>query len=112
MSDSLIEKVLEHYGADLHRTHGTGWRPIKCPFHDDRMASGSVNLDKGAFRCHACGVKGDAIGLIKTQEGIGYVDALRFAEDSLGAVVGDISRAARGSAPKRQPSRWREKLFQ
>ena len=29
-----------------------------CPFHDDKNPSLSVNLETGAFNCHACGAKG------------------------------------------------------
>ena len=31
---------------------------MRCPFHDDRKASLSLNLDEGTFNCHACNEKG------------------------------------------------------
>lgn len=104
-----IAAVLEHYGASLHRVSEHGWRPLKCPFHDDKQASASVNLTKGAFKCHGCDAKGDAIGLIKSQEGLDFNGALQFAQEVLGRSVGDVSRSAQ--RPKRKPSRWREQLF-
>ena len=107
-TELTIAVVLEHYGADLHRTQTVGWRPLKCPFHDDRTASASVNLSKGGFRCHACGVSGDSIKLIMEQEGLGYKDAVAFAETTLGQVVGGVRRPA--NEPKRRPSRWRDRL--
>jgi DNA primase len=112
MTELSIAAVLEHYGADVHRVSETGWRPVKCPFHDDRLASGSVNLSKNGFRCHACGVHGDAIGLVMEREGMGYIDALSFASSVLGASIPDVPRSARRREAKRQPSQWRTRLFQ
>lgn len=42
----------------LSRANGTGWAQGKCPFHDDRNASLSVNVTDahGGWRCFAgCG---------------------------------------------------------
>ena len=113
-----IAAVLEHYGATMPHTYGNAWRPMRCPFTDghsrgDRVLSASVSTGKNAFVCHACGVKGDAISLIKLREGLDYVGALTFAQEVLGQSVGDVSRAAHrpGGAKRNAPSRWREKLF-
>lgn len=107
-----IAAVLEHHGADLHRVRETGWQPLRCPYHNDRTASASVNLAKGAFCCHACGVKGSAISLLMDREGLDYEGALQFAEEALGQSVERVPQSARRGASKRQPSRWRERLFQ
>ena len=32
-----------------------------CPFHDDTRPSLSINMEKGWYRCHACGAKGGGI---------------------------------------------------
>lgn len=61
-----IKAVLEAHGATVKDR--TGWQPIKCPYHGDTTASASVNVAKGAFNCHACGVKGDAYSLIQEWE--------------------------------------------
>lgn len=109
IDDGLMAVVLVHYGADLTRVATVGWKPVKCPFHPDRTASASVNLNLGGFRCHACDVKGDALKLIMEQEGISYKDAVTFAKEVLGQSVGDLRGPA--SQQKRRPSRWRDKLF-
>jgi DNA primase len=106
----MIDKVLEHYGADLHRIRETGWQNVKCCFHEDAHASASVNLAKGGFACHACGIKGDAISLIKLREGLDYRGALTFAETVLGQSVGDLRRPASHDQPRRV-SQWRDKLL-
>jgi hypothetical protein len=46
---------LEH-GVNLQGRHG--WVLAKCVFHEDRHPSLSVNVESGAFACHACGAKG------------------------------------------------------
>lgn len=110
MAELTITQVLEHYGADLTRVRPYGWRSIKCPFHGDRMASASVNLEKGAFACHACGMKGDAISLIKRNEKLDYRSALEFAERELGSVVSGLRGTIRDRKPERR-QRWRDRLL-
>ncbi len=74
-----IEAVLAHYGAEhVPERRGTGWRPMRCPFHDDGHASASVNEE--AFYCHTCGVKGDGLALIQQQENCTFPAALELAK--------------------------------
>lgn len=40
----------------------SNWNMAKCPFHDDKHASLSVNAKHGGYICHACGAKGNMIG--------------------------------------------------
>lgn len=44
---------------------GAGWVAIHCidPEHDDGEKSASVNPWLGGYRCHACGLTGDAYAL-------------------------------------------------
>ncbi len=61
---------------------------VRCPFHEDRRPSLSVDLDRGVFHCFACGLGGGA---------------RRFAE-----LVGE--RIERWSRPRPRPDRlapWR-----
>jgi len=106
--DVSIAEVLEHYGGFVS-VPDTGWRAIRCPFHDDKTASGSVNLELGAYRCHACGITGDGIKLIQRQENLDFGGAIEFARSVLGASVEDISPPASKRKPKRSP--WSKTLF-
>lgn len=90
-----IARVLDHCGAD-YVPDGYGWRKMRCPFHDDREASAAVNVDAGAFTCHACGVRGDGYSLIRHHLGVDdWRTVLAAAEGfvSEGAVVpvGEVS---------------------
>ena len=81
---SRLGAVLKHYapkGIVLppDRAALGRWTKIRCPFHDDRRPSASVNALY--FRCHACGMHGDAIQLVMEKEGIGFKEALTFIEE-------------------------------
>jgi len=77
-----IEEYLHYIGAAVP-SMGSGWRKMKCPFHNDSHASAAVNYDKNAFICHGCGVKGDVYSLIMYKEGGDYREALKFAASVL-----------------------------
>ena len=74
-----IEDYLASINARLP-SHSAGWKPMRCPFHDDRNASAGINIDEGKFKCHACEVSGDVYALIMYKEGINYIEAVKFAE--------------------------------
>jgi DNA primase len=84
-----IVKVLEFYGAE-GVPEGVN-RPLRCPFHDDRTASASVDTEAGLFNCHGCGIGGDAIKLIQIQEGVSFEDAKRRAEKITGESYDNVS---------------------
>ena len=56
---SKLPTPIVYYTERNFRLVGNGnWRKTICPFHDDSRPSLSVNVDSGAFKCFACGVKG------------------------------------------------------
>lgn len=66
----------------LGRPNGSGWASVRCPFHEDRTASLSINLQHGGWRCHAgCG-SGDWLGFHMKLSGKAFAEAVR---DLLGA---------------------------
>jgi DNA primase len=77
-----IEEYLHYIGADTPAVN-SGWRKMKCPFHNDSHASAAVNYDKNAFICHGCGVKGDVYSLIMYKEGGDFREAVNFAASVL-----------------------------
>ena len=77
---TLADLVLAK-GLTLGRPNPEGWQAAKCPFHDDKTESLSVNVSlgrSGAFRCHAagCGAKGDAVSWL-VHDGLTVAEALR-----------------------------------
>ena len=99
MEKPSIEEYLNYIGAATPAM-GSGWRKMKCPFHDDSHASAAVNYDKNAFVCHGCGIKGDTFSLIMDRERINYREAVQFAASVLTS----------GNTEVRQQDRTRTRL--
>ena len=68
---------------------------VKCPFHNDRTASMSVNLEKGTWFCHACDVGG---GLLDFERKL----TEKPDEECWTAINSSIGRAA----PKANKQKW------
>ena len=69
--------------VDLLREDGVKLRgkgpeiAAKCPFHDDRTPSMSVNVEKEVYNCHGCGAEGDAVTYLMDKRGLSQKEALR-----------------------------------
>ncbi len=66
----LLLRVLDHLGAQVPTRQG--WTSVHCinPGHPDRSKSGSVNIGRGYFHCHACGLSGDGFDILQDIEGL------------------------------------------
>lgn len=87
-----------YYAAALDGLRDTGraWQPVRCPFHDDRRPSMSVNFDTGGFVCHACGAKGgDVLAFHMLRHGMSFEQAARDLGAWAGPETTDDDRAAR-----------------
>ena len=56
---SIIEE-LEALRIDFEPVGDDGYK-LRCPAHDDKTASASLNAKTGLWKCHACGAKGDFV---------------------------------------------------
>lgn len=79
MTKHAIADYLNHIGANVP-ARGSGWRKMRCPFHDDRNASAAINFDANRFKCHGCGVSGDTYDLIRHDKGGSLSEAIEFAQ--------------------------------
>ena len=74
-SQVSMKDVLTHYGLMQGTTekpskHGLELR-LRCPFHDDKTPSLSINAETGKFHCFGCHAKGgDIFDFVVTKEGI------------------------------------------
>jgi DNA primase len=83
-SQQFYEKEL---GISIRPRWGKKWCLAGlCPFHADRFAgSFYVNVDSGAYKCHACGVGGgDIISFLQKQHGYSFVEATKLLNDAGG----------------------------
>jgi len=64
---------------------------VRCPFHDDRHASLSIDLERGFWICFACGERGGIHSLAtRMHKEVSDADlALRVYEGSVGALVSE-----------------------
>ena len=93
----LLERVFEHYG--IAWPNGWGQKSIRCPVHDESIASCTVNTIDGLWFCFACSASGDGFNLIMIKEGMEYKDAVSFAKEFLdGSSNGLLSGSRRKSS--------------
>jgi DNA primase len=60
----------------------TGGRYLgRCPFHEERTPSFSVNATDKLYYCFGCGAKGDLIGFIRETENLEFVGAIEWLAD-------------------------------
>lgn len=96
-----IKELLEHYDAE-HVIDRGSWAPVKCPFHEDRSASASVNTGLNTFKCHTCDFGGDSFALVMWREGItDFGSAIEFCEGILGGSYGGIQQGGKGKRRRR-----------
>ena len=69
-----MRMVLDELGVQYRDR--SGWQSIRCidPGHDDRNASASLNLEKGRFKCHSCGLSGDGYDMAMDLLGLAAAD--------------------------------------
>jgi DNA primase len=82
-ADSDKEKIREAVDLiDLVSTRtelrraGPGRYMGRCPFHEERSPSFSVDTGKGLYHCFGCGVGGDAYKFVMETEGLDFTGAL------------------------------------
>jgi DNA primase len=70
--------MVEIVGARTQlRKVGARWSG-RCPFHEERTPSFSVNAADKLFYCFGCGAKGDLITFVKETEGLDFVGAIEW----------------------------------
>jgi DNA primase len=74
-----IKDVLAHYslmqGSTERNTKKGVELRIRCPFHEEKTPSLSINAETGKFHCFGCNVKGgDIFDFVVTKEGIAASD--------------------------------------
>ena len=92
--------MVEVVGARTQlRRVGSRWTG-RCPFHEERTPSFSVNPVEKLFYCFGCGKGGDLITFVRESEGLDFAGAiewladryrieLEYEESSPGAEAGD-----------------------
>lgn len=76
ISSNPIESVMRNYGLEASKRTPTGFM-VKCPFHDDKKPSLSVDTVKGLFKCFGCSAQGSVIDFVMLKEQIAAPEAMK-----------------------------------
>lgn len=68
------------------RRVGTRWTG-RCPFHEERTPSFSVNAERKLFHCFGCGKGGDLIGFVRETEGLDFAEAVEWLAERTGVTL-------------------------
>ncbi|WP_457062742.1 CHC2 zinc finger domain-containing protein [Mycobacteroides abscessus] len=99
---SLITAVIHRYHPEwVPPPNKSLWCRCSCPFHGDETPSAAVNYRVNAYNCMACGVKGDAVALIKKQEGVTHREAVTIAQTLLEGGDGEVPPVVRRQQGRR-----------
>ncbi len=101
-SEPMIAAVIHRYFPDWEppRDNGT-WSSCRCPWHGDEVASASVSYELDAFCCHGCGVKGDAIKIVRDREKVSFAEAVRILQEVTGRSDSELSPKPKGKSRRR-----------
>lgn len=91
----------------------------KCPFHDEKTASFSINKHKQIFKCFGCGVGGDCITLVSKLLGVNAYEAAKCVNDLLGLGVDfgqksnqfELEKYKHQQLIKEEYKKWKNKAF-
>lgn len=80
---SIDLAMLIAYECDGAKPAGLGKWQCRCPFHLDNSPSMSIDVAKGLWHCHGCGVGGDAFTYAEMRYGLDFAGAVRHLEQRL-----------------------------
>jgi 5S rRNA maturation endonuclease (ribonuclease M5) len=80
--DIDIVRLFQHFGVNLTKK-GKSYLG-KCPWHDDRNPSLSVDREKGLYNCFGCGESGDIFTLTEKMKGLSFRESVTYLKDFAG----------------------------
>src|SRR5256714_3132964 len=87
----------------------TGGRYLgRCPFHEERTPSFSVNATEKLYYCFGCGAKGDLITFVRETEQLDFAGAIEWLADRFNVQIEYEETSPQQDARRRR----RERLFE
>ena len=116
IKDASVEEV--RAGADMvavvsARTplRKAGGRYLgRCPFHEERTPSFSVNATDKLYYCFGCGAKGDLITFVRETEQLDFADAIEWLADRFNVQIEYEETSPQQDARRRRRERLLELL--
>lgn len=79
----------------------------KCPFHQEKTPSFSVDPIQKVYHCFGCGESGNLFTFIEKKEGLGFIEAVKFLADKYG-----VRLVYEASSPEQEKKRQqREHIY-
>ncbi|MFL9930877.1 CHC2 zinc finger domain-containing protein [Paraburkholderia sp. RL18-103-BIB-C] len=73
-----VADVLALLNLEPTKSNGSGYAQVRCPIHGERNPSLSIHLERGNWRCFACGeAGGDQLELYRRARGLSFTQAAR-----------------------------------
>jgi len=73
-----VAEVLALLSIEAGRPNGSGYAQVRCPIHGEDNPSLSIHMERGNWRCFACGkAGGDALELYRRARGLSFTEAAR-----------------------------------
>ncbi|OUS16199.1 DNA primase [Gammaproteobacteria bacterium 50_400_T64] len=97
--DDLLDRVdiVDVIGARLELRKTGKNHSARCPFHDEKTPSFSVNPEKQFYYCFGCGAGGNAFGFVMDYDHVDFPQAV----ETLGALVSmEVPREAQQNNPQ------------
>ena len=74
----------------------------RCPFHEERTPSFSVNPTEKLYYCFGCGAGGNLFGFVQEKESLDFAGAVEYLADRYGIALEYEETSARGDAERRR----------
>jgi len=84
----------------------------RCPFHEERTPSFSVNPAEKLYYCFGCGAGGNLFGFVQAKENLDFAGAVEHLADRYGIALEYEESSARGDAERHRRERLRALLEQ
>ena len=84
----------------------------RCPFHEERTPSFSVNPAEKLYYCFGCGAGGNLFGFVQAKENLDFAGAVEYLADRYGIELEYEESSARGDAERHRRERLRALLEQ
>ncbi|MEO1526508.1 MAG: DNA primase [Planctomycetota bacterium] len=76
--------LVDVIGASLTLVPKGRMLAARCPWHDDRSPSLTVNRERQTWKCWVCDIGGDVFSFVMRREGVDFPTALRLLADQAG----------------------------
>src|SRR5690606_12191273 len=102
-----ILEVFEHYYEHIEIPDYGAWRKILCPLHPEDRPSASVSPEVNYWQCHAWDISEDSWDIVMREQGIGFREAVEWADARFGGGSEVLPRAVPGEPSRGIPDRPR-----